>query len=83
MCVSGIGGSKKLQDIFTDARIPSEVRAHVPIIVDAADRILAVVGLREANCVLRPSDFAGEGSGMVAREFEALVLRSARIQRML
>ena len=45
---NGMSGSKKLQDLFTDAKVPSEERMRYPVLVDAAGagRILAVVGMR-------------------------------------
>lgn len=43
----GMGGhSKKLQDFFTDLKIPSAVRSHIPLVV-APEGILWVVGYRQ------------------------------------
>jgi tRNA(Ile)-lysidine synthase len=39
----GLGGAKKVQDIFVDAKVPAEERDSVPIICDD-DGILWVVG---------------------------------------
>jgi tRNA(Ile)-lysidine synthase len=41
----GLGGRKKLQDVFVDRKVPRERRDHVPIVVDARDRIVWVAGL--------------------------------------
>jgi tRNA(Ile)-lysidine synthase len=41
-------GTKKLQDLFVDAKIPEEKRATVPILVDAKDEILWVIGIRRS-----------------------------------
>ena len=44
----GLNGTKKLQDIFTDAKIPAVQRGRLPIVQEAgeAGEILAVIGLR-------------------------------------
>ena len=42
---SGMTGTKKLQDYFTDAKIPRHKRQHIPIITTSEDQIVAV-GLR-------------------------------------
>lgn len=44
----GLKGSKKLQDLFTDLKIPRADRNSVPIIVDEKDRILSVSNIRVA-----------------------------------
>ncbi|GAC1323558.1 MAG: tRNA lysidine(34) synthetase TilS [Thermoleophilaceae bacterium] len=41
---AGVGGSKKLQDLFTDRKLPRESRAGVPV-VEARGEIAWVVGL--------------------------------------
>jgi tRNA(Ile)-lysidine synthase len=38
------GRRKKLQDLFVDRKIDSDLRDAVPIVVDRDDRILWVVG---------------------------------------
>ena len=40
----GLGGRKKLQDVFVDRKVPKTARDHVPIVVDGADRIVWVAG---------------------------------------
>lgn len=46
---SGMQGSKKLQDLFTDLKVPKEERHRLPIIVDREGRILGVANLRVAR----------------------------------
>jgi tRNA(Ile)-lysidine synthase len=40
----GLGGRKKLQDLFTDRKVPRAERDSVPVVVDAQNRIVWVVG---------------------------------------
>ena len=41
----GLGGrSRKLQDLFVDRKVPRADRTRVPIVLDAADRVIWVVG---------------------------------------
>jgi tRNA(Ile)-lysidine synthase len=42
--VPGVG-TRKLQDVFVDAKIPRERRSHVPIVADATGTILWVAGV--------------------------------------
>lgn len=42
--VPGLGGSKKLQDLFVDAKVPRLERDRVPVIVTTDDRIVWVPG---------------------------------------
>ncbi len=46
---AGMQGSKKLQDLFTDLKIPKSERHRIPIITDSEKRILAVGNLRVAR----------------------------------
>lgn len=43
---AGMRGSKKLQDFFTDKKIPKSKRLHLPIIVNDRNEILSVGNLR-------------------------------------
>ena len=53
----GLGGAKKLQDLFTDRKIRGEERLRFPILVDAAGRVLAVIGLHTDETAVRlPKD---------------------------
>jgi tRNA(Ile)-lysidine synthase len=40
----GLRGSKKLQDLFVDAKVPRAEREAVPVVVDDRDRIVWVAG---------------------------------------
>ncbi len=40
----GLRGRKKLQDLLVDRKVPRSARDRVPLVVDAADRILWVAG---------------------------------------
>ena len=41
----GCGGSRKLQDLFVDRKVPRTQRARVPVVTDADGRILIVGSL--------------------------------------
>jgi tRNA(Ile)-lysidine synthase len=41
----GLGGSKSLQDLFVDRKVPRGERDRTPVVLDAAGRIVWVVGL--------------------------------------
>ncbi|MFN2612884.1 MAG: tRNA lysidine(34) synthetase TilS [Solirubrobacterales bacterium] len=41
----GLGGSKSLQDLFTDAKVPRSLRRSLPVVVAAGDRIAWVAGV--------------------------------------
>jgi tRNA(Ile)-lysidine synthase len=45
----GAPGRRKLQDLFVDRRVPREARDRVPLVVDAAGRIVWVAGLTVAE----------------------------------
>lgn len=49
MSVRGLNGSKKLKDIFINAKVPKNLRDNWPIIVDDKGVILWVVGLKKAE----------------------------------
>jgi tRNA(Ile)-lysidine synthase len=40
----GLGGRKKLQDVFVDRKVPRDERPQVPIVVDSQGRIVWVAG---------------------------------------
>lgn len=44
----GLGGRKKLQDLFVDRKVARDERGTWPIVVDGRDRIIWVVGLAQA-----------------------------------
>jgi len=41
---AGLRGSKKLQDLFVDAKVPRATRDSLPVVVDERDRIVWVAG---------------------------------------
>src|SRR5699024_2956335 len=47
MRLAGLGGHKKIKDIFIDAKIPPEKRDEWPLVVDDSGKILWLVGLRK------------------------------------
>ena len=40
----GLGGSKKLQDLLVDRKVPRRIRDLVPVVTDATGRIVWVAG---------------------------------------
>ena len=51
----GLGGRKKLQDLFVDKKIDRIQRDRAPLVVDARDRIVWVVGLTLDEAVRVPA----------------------------
>nr|WP_255654977.1 tRNA lysidine(34) synthetase TilS [Cohnella sp. REN36] len=49
MAPMGLNGSKKVQDMFVDAKIPRSERDQRPLLTDGADRILWIPGLRRSR----------------------------------
>ena len=49
----GLGGAKKLQDLFTDRKICGEDRLRYPVLTDATGRVCAVLGLQADETALR------------------------------
>jgi tRNA(Ile)-lysidine synthase len=45
----GMSGSRKLQDLFVDAKVPRQERHTIPVVVDGEGRIVWVAGLRIAG----------------------------------
>ena len=41
---AGLGGSKKLQDLLVDRKVPRRIRDLVPVVTDATGRIVWVAG---------------------------------------
>ena len=41
----GLGGRKKLQDVFVDGKLPRQARRRLPLVVDAHDQVVWVPGL--------------------------------------
>jgi tRNA(Ile)-lysidine synthase len=42
---AGLGGRKKLQDVFVDGKVPREARVRLPLVAEADGRVLWVPGL--------------------------------------
>ncbi|WP_241158329.1 tRNA lysidine(34) synthetase TilS [Cohnella candidum] len=49
MAPLGLNGTKKVQDMFVDAKIPRSMRDEWPLVADAEGRILWVPGLRRSG----------------------------------
>jgi len=49
MTVMGLNGSKKVKDIFIDAKIPPSQRQRIPMVVDGQGRILWIPGVRRSD----------------------------------
>lgn len=47
MSWKGLNGTKKIKDIFIDAKIPVEERKHWPILIDNKGKILWLIGLKK------------------------------------
>ncbi|ANS76365.1 tRNA(Ile)-lysidine synthetase [Paenibacillus yonginensis] len=47
--VAGLDGSKKVKDIFIDDKVPPSSRDKIPLVVDAAGRILWIPGIRRSD----------------------------------
>ncbi|WP_036746618.1 tRNA lysidine(34) synthetase TilS [Paenibacillus sp. UNC451MF] len=49
MNLFGLNGSKKVKDIFIDAKIPPSLRARIPVITDADNRVIWLPGVRRSS----------------------------------
>lgn len=47
--IRGLNGSKKVKDIFIDHKIPPDERETIPLLVDAADEILWIPGVKRSK----------------------------------
>lgn len=45
----GLNGSKKVQDMFVDAKVPKSLRDGLPLLVDASGRVLWIPGMRRSR----------------------------------
>lgn len=45
----GLNGTKKVKDMFIDAKIPPSQRDSAPLIVDAKGQVLWIPGLRHSK----------------------------------
>lgn len=48
MKVMGLNGSKKVKDIFIDAKIPPSARSRIPVLVDGSGNIIWIPGVRRS-----------------------------------
>ena len=64
------GGTRKVQDLMVDAKIPRSERARVPLVVAADGRILWVIGQSGANVPVAGTD----GANMVTLKVRKLEL---------
>ncbi|MEC0373216.1 tRNA lysidine(34) synthetase TilS [Paenibacillus chibensis] len=48
MKVMGLNGSKKVKDIFIDAKIPPSVRSRIPVLVDGSGNMIWIPGVRRS-----------------------------------
>ncbi|RXZ79295.1 tRNA lysidine(34) synthetase TilS [Paenibacillaceae bacterium] len=48
MALLGLNGTKKVQDMFVDEKVPSSLRGRWPIVSDAQERLLWIPGLRRS-----------------------------------
>lgn len=52
----GLNGSKKVQDMFVDAKVPRSRRDSLPLLADADGRVLWIPGMRRSRFALVSSD---------------------------
>jgi tRNA(Ile)-lysidine synthase len=66
----GMKGRKKLQDVLVDRKVPRAERDRVPLVVDAADKILWVAG-----------HVVAEDARVTSRTRKVVILRISRSGR--
>jgi tRNA(Ile)-lysidine synthase len=49
MSLSGLNGSKKVQDIFVDGKVARSRRDRIPLVLDAEGRLLWIAGVRRSG----------------------------------
>jgi tRNA(Ile)-lysidine synthase len=54
--VLGLNGSKKVQDMFVDEKVPPSCRALYPLLCDAGGRLLWIPGIRRSSHALAVKD---------------------------
>ncbi|WP_229263913.1 tRNA lysidine(34) synthetase TilS [Cohnella cholangitidis] len=52
----GLNGTKKVQDMFVDAKVPRSRRDKLPLLVDADGRVLWIPGMRRSSHALVTAD---------------------------
>jgi tRNA(Ile)-lysidine synthase len=65
MRLVGLGGSKSLQDLFTDRKVPRALRRSLPV-VEAAGRIVWVAGVAVDERFAAREETT-QGVGLIAR----------------
>lgn len=55
--VLGLGGHKKVKDIFIEKKIPKDERGSYPIVTDSNDNILWLPNLKKSNFNVKKDDF--------------------------
>jgi tRNA(Ile)-lysidine synthase len=63
----GLGGTKSLQDMFTDRKVPRELRRTLPVVATADGEIAWVAGIDVIAERVRPGD--GPRVALSARRF--------------
>jgi tRNA(Ile)-lysidine synthase len=56
MAVQGLNGTKKVQDMFVDAKVPRSRRDKLPLLVDGKGRLLWIPGMRRSSHALVTAD---------------------------
>jgi tRNA(Ile)-lysidine synthase len=64
---SGLGGTKTLQDLFTDKKVPRELRRTLPVVVAGDDEIVWVAGVAVDERFAAGAD-AAEAVGLSATQ---------------
>jgi tRNA(Ile)-lysidine synthase len=52
----GLNGTKKVQDMFVDAKVPRSRRDKLPLLVDGDGRVLWIPGMRRSSHALVTAD---------------------------
>jgi tRNA(Ile)-lysidine synthase len=52
----GLTGTKKLQDLYTDCKVPRSERNTVPVVQSNGGRILSVLGVRNGDLALSDAE---------------------------
>lgn len=56
IALHGIGGHKKVKDVFIDAKIPMEERELWPIVVDSNDVIIWIPGIKKSKFIKKKNE---------------------------
>ncbi|MEK8133002.1 tRNA lysidine(34) synthetase TilS [Paenibacillus filicis] len=52
MAPYGLNGSKKVKDMFIDAKVPARIRERIPVVADGSGRILWLPGVRRSSLAM-------------------------------